>query len=60
MNGIEQNGANNESKGYCRILLHISEREIAIVGVGKKAAMANAKLKVFEKVLLEELGKDFE
>ena len=36
------------------------EREIAILGVDKKAAMANAKLKVFEKVLLEELGKDFE
>lgn len=36
------------------------ERQIAILGEDKKAAMATAKLKVFEKVLLEELGKDFE
>ena len=36
------------------------EREIAILGADKKAAMANAKLKVFEEALLEEeLEKDF-
>ena len=37
------------------------EKEIAILGADKKAAMANAKLKVFEEALLEEeLEKDFE
>lgn len=36
------------------------ERQIAILGADKKAAMATAKLKVFEEALLEELGKDFE
>ena len=36
------------------------EREIAILGADKRAAMANAKLKVFEEALLEEeLEKDF-
>ena len=37
------------------------EKEMAILGADKKAAMANAKLKVFEEALLEEeLEKDFE
>ena len=36
------------------------EKEIVILGADKKAAMANAKLKVFEEALLEELEKDFE
>ena len=37
------------------------EKEIAILGADKKAAMANAKLKVFEEALLEEEHeKDFE
>ena len=37
------------------------EKEIAILGANKKAAKANAKLKVFEEAVLEEeLEKDFE
>ena len=51
-----RNGKNSATRERAQF-----EKEMAILGADKRAAIANAKLKVFKDAFLEEeLGKDFE